>query len=192
MHRYRFLLALVMLALPRAAVARQPAVAPAPPAPVAPAPQALEGERPEPKRRWYGGQTLAADGISLGVLVLGAANENFAYVGVGGLFLAAPIVHFGHGNVGRGFLSLGMRVALPIGGAALGSASEGCGGGGEQDFCGLAGAAIGLLVGGVAAIALDSAVVAWEPVPKETRAVSWSPGLIATKDSARLLVSGSF
>jgi hypothetical protein len=38
--------------------------------------------------------------------------------------LASPLVHWTHGNVGRGFLSLGLNVGLPITGAMIGEASD--------------------------------------------------------------------
>lgn len=192
MHGYWPFLALFMLVWPRVVFAQEATVVESRPVPVAAAPQRLEPQGPD--ERWYGGQTLAADGISLAVLMLGALEEPFAYVGVGGLLVAAPIVHFGHGNVGRGFLSLGMRTGLPFGTAAVGYGltTGACPSDDDADYCGGIGAVVGLFVGSVAAVVLDSAVLAWEPAPEPPPGVSWSPSLAATPNSAQLLVSGNF
>ena len=74
-------------------------------------------------RNWYGWQTLALDGASLGGLGIGAelfaaqgSHETLApqvllWSGFAGSTVGAPIVHWVHGNVGKGFGSLGLRVA---------------------------------------------------------------------------------
>lgn len=128
------------------------------------------------------------------MLLLGAVEEPFVYVGVGGLLVAAPLVHFGHGNVGRGFLSLGMRAGLPLGTAAVGFglSSESCGSDGEADYCAGIGAVVGFLAGSLAAVAFDAGVLAREPAPERAPSVAWSPGFTATPDSLQLQVSGNF
>jgi hypothetical protein len=65
--------------------------------------------------RWYGWQTLLVDGLSLGLTMAGGAidSSELAILGISGMLLAAPIVHFGHHNV-LGTLSLGLRVACAV------------------------------------------------------------------------------
>jgi hypothetical protein len=144
---------------------------------------------------WYGWQTLAVDGTSLAVAIGGAASNVGALGGFGlvGYVAGAPIVHFAHGHVGTGFASAGLRVGLPIVGALIGFAAEDCHGGGE--FCGLGGAAVGLLVGGAAAITLDAAVLAREevkPEPGPIQRLGISPVLDPQKRLAAVKVSGAF
>jgi hypothetical protein len=83
------------------------------------------------------------------------ANEALATLGSAGYFLGAPIVHFAHGNVGAGLGSLAIRGGS-FGVAILGFAS--CWGN-NSDVCGLM--VFGLL-GMVAAIPIDAAVLAYE------------------------------
>jgi hypothetical protein len=74
-------------------------------------------ERTRMVRRWYGWQTLLADGLTSGVFLVAAAQqrssdqEPYLILGALGWFLAPPIIHWGHGNVAEGFGSLGLRVA---------------------------------------------------------------------------------
>ncbi|MEB2311201.1 MAG: hypothetical protein OZ921_02980 [Sorangiineae bacterium] len=119
--------------------------------------------------RWYGEQTLIADGASLAVFGLGASTRSlsgFMAVGAIGYALAAPAVHLGHGRVGTAFLDLGQRLAIP-GLFGLGGALVACQGGNStgESFCGLTGFALGLGVGVPAAIAIDAALLAREEVP---------------------------
>ena len=76
------------------------------------------------KTHWYGLQNLIVDGgVIVGGLVLtGATNEAGGVVLVTGYFFGGPIVHWSHGQVGRGFASLGIRVAAPLLFAGLGYA----------------------------------------------------------------------
>ena len=57
---------------------------------------------------WYGYQTLVSDIAA----TVGAAVE--PSVGLLTYVLGAPIVHFAHGNFGRGFGSLGMRLGAVL------------------------------------------------------------------------------
>lgn len=86
----------------------------------------------------------------------------FSYV-IGG-----PTVHFSHGNVGKGFGSLGLRVALPSVGALAGYAIDvsQCTPG-YFTFCGLAGGFLGFVIGVVSAIAIDAGVLAYKKVAPE-------------------------
>ena len=83
-------------------------------------------------RYWYGGQTLVLMGastMSIGLSFVGNGRAAMVTVplSVGLSTLGPPIVHWAHGNVGKGFMSLGMN----IGGIALGAvttAAIGCAG----------------------------------------------------------------
>lgn len=102
-----------------------PAPLPEPVPPVASTPQQPavtsrelnELEQPAaPKKRWYGWQTIAADAGWIACAVLASEEDNgtLGNLAVAGYFLGGPIVHWGHGHVGKGFASLGLRLA-PIG-----------------------------------------------------------------------------
>jgi hypothetical protein len=64
------------------------------------------------RSRWYGWQTMLADGLSLGLVTIGFGHDlpGLGILGISGLLLAAPIVHFAHNNV-FGMASLGLRLA---------------------------------------------------------------------------------
>jgi hypothetical protein len=149
-----------------------------------------------PKRtRWYGWQTLLADGASVAMFVGGAGAESgeLALAGLGGLLLAAPIVHFSHRNVGRGFLSLGARVAFPITGAAIGAAAEDCSrSSGELQVCTRVGMLLGGLVGVVTAVIVDASVLAHEPDPEPADGVRLTPGVALGSRSQSLILNGRF
>ncbi|MBK7585538.1 MAG: hypothetical protein IPI67_35805 [Myxococcales bacterium] len=148
----------------------------------------------KPKRRWYGGQTLIADGASLGAIFAGGAAESseLAVFGLLGMFFAAPIVHAAHGHAGKPFASLGLRVGLPIVGGFVGCAAD------DSDgmFGCLGGAAAGMFLGLVAASVLDASVIAYEDVPpqraKRTPAVGVTASVVWLRDRGTLGVSGWF
>lgn len=145
-------------------------------------------EEPQYETRWYGWQTLIADGVSLGLVVGGgyANSGGVVYAGIMTYFLAPPIIHFAHGHVGKGFLSMGLRVGMPIAlGLGLAAASN-CSSGG---YCGLGEFALGFGIGMAGASAIDSAAIAWEKVPAEP-SVAVVPML--GRDHAGLAISGAF
>lgn len=113
-------------------------------------------------RTWYGWQTLLVYSSStvFGVLtgVVGIATESpaLAAVGIGfgsgGIALGGPIVHWSHGNIGKGFGALGLNFGMPLVGLGLGVGTTcifgGCGGHdelGNMTVGGLIGASAGLL-----------------------------------------------
>jgi hypothetical protein len=106
---------------------------------------------PREPRHWYGWETLLADGISLVTAPI--------IVGIGGYFLATPITHVAHGNPGRAFGSIAMRIALPLTLGLVGSGSST-----RDESTGLV---VGGLLGVATAIILDASVLAYEPVAKE-------------------------
>jgi hypothetical protein len=119
---------------------------------------------------WYGWQMLTLDAAATGVLLLGASFATsgpprldgspnprplvFAGASVGIFALGGPVVHFAHGDVWQGFASLGLRVALPLAGYALGSLVGGRGGTLDSAF--------GAMIGGVAASAADASLLGWQ------------------------------
>lgn len=142
---------------------------------------------------WYGWQTLAIDATAAGILLLGASFttagpprldtppdarphdralglEPLAFVGAAAAaYGLAPAVHFAHGNTWQGFASLGLRVALPVVGFALGalvarvSRSDGATDG-----------VVGGLLGGVAAVVTDACALGrqrWVDAERDSKMV---------------------
>lgn len=75
--------------------------------------------RPAPVTTWYGWQTLigvlAGDALTL---IGGSFNNSpMIYIGVGAHVFTGPIVHWAHGNAGKGFISLGLNLGIPTIGA---------------------------------------------------------------------------
>lgn len=79
-------------------------------------------------------------------------------LGIGGYVLGGPIVHWSRGNVEKGFASLALRIAMPVGSGFLFTApcfrSPGCG------LYGLAFFMTGAAVGALGAVAIDASVIA--------------------------------
>lgn len=178
--------ALALLALPRAAAADdapeapgapQIEVEPPPPPPAAapPAPSPAPAPAPAPslgapeavtESRWYGWQTLIVDGSAI---VVGVASQQ-PIVFLAGYALGGPIVHWAHGNVGTGFVSLGLRVLVPVATTFVGYSIDAASCKPDAWFCGLGGAALGALVGYVGAVTVDSVALAREDVAREQKA----------------------
>ena len=141
----------------------------APPAHAAAADHSPDGAPRSQHRHWYGWQTLIVDGMSILVVpVVAAKADSSAGTGlaVGGYFLGGPIVHWAHGQVGKGFGSLGLRVGLPVAGALGGMlaarAASDC-----ISYCSVAFGLIGGAFGVAAALVIDPAVLAYERVDEE-------------------------
>src|SRR5690349_2815959 len=96
-------------------IVEQPAADPPPESPpvmvVTPAPQVM---------RWvdvsYASQTLMLDGAAVSMFAFGVATDTKPLPGLGILTYAfgPPIAHFTHGNVGKGFASMGIRIISPF------------------------------------------------------------------------------
>jgi len=132
------------------------------------------------RRKWYGWQTLAADGTSLAALTVAVVLSNRAargsdqkgvsanatglvWFGLLGYELGPGVIHFVHKNPGRGFASMGVRLGLPLAGAIVGAAAaSSCSG----FACEEGGAGLGIALGMAGAIALDAAVFAYEDPQK--------------------------
>lgn len=92
------------------------------PAPDAPpeAPPVMVVRPASPPTRWvdvsYASQTLLLDGAAVAMFVFGAASDVQPLPGLGILTytFGPPIVHFTHGNVGKGFADAGIRVVSPF------------------------------------------------------------------------------
>jgi hypothetical protein len=188
-------------AVPPPTTAAPAATAPAtqqPPAPVAPPPRY--------EKVWYGYQTLIADAISIPLFAVGATTKTDGLTGAGyvGFALGAPVIHWVHGNVGKGFGSLGIRVGAPptlaLFGALGGVIADG--GRGNTGDSALTGAWVGVGIGVAAAVVVDAAGFAYtkelvEPSTTPTakareNGFAFSPTFDVRKDHATLGVAGTF
>ncbi len=127
--------------------------------------------------RWYGTPILIGDGIAYTCLFSAMAiDESKAYSilmppFVLGYALIGPITHAARGNWGRTGLSVLTRAGLPLTGLILGA--SGCrGDGGDSCVDAVVG---GLVVGMLAATAVDTAWIAREPVPQAVPRVTLEP-----------------
>ena len=178
------------------------------PSPTAPQPRPAAWGPPAPDastRQWYGGQVLIGYGasdllVAAGVISIirngglhgGDPRPSFLLLGTGLAVqvFAAPIIHWSHGHVGRGFLSLGLNGGLPVGVASLGSLSDGSG---PTAFIGFFAA---MLVGR----AIDVAVLSYDEVEESSAASgrrgAWAPALtlapVVGRDQTGLGVAGVF
>lgn len=128
---------------------------------------------------WYGWQTLTTDGASILLTLMALRSSDssssttantLGWLSVGTFVAGGPIVHFAHGNAGKGLGSLALRVGLPIVAGGLGAMVERtqCSGG---DFCGLGGAFLGGLAGVTGAIVIDSTLLSYQRVPAHAGSV---------------------
>jgi hypothetical protein len=155
---------------------------------------------------WYGWQTWTVAGgaglvfaASTVVDSLGAPS-NFSFGGYllafGGSGVGSAIVHFAHGNVGKGFASFGIHVAGVISGAMTGFILGGGGHGGNGGI----GALLGSSLGSLSATVVDSTVFAYgrrEPARHGDAALRRPPmALVPTldlrTDRASVGLSGTF
>jgi hypothetical protein len=154
---------------------------------------------------WYGWQTLTSDGsaIALGGLAYGADKAGgtsitnvFWTASVATFFVGAPVIHWTHGHVGRGFGSLGLRVGLPLGaflaGALIGNAA--CGDSDSDNSlvgCPVGVGAFAALAGLVAATIVDAAVLAREPVTPPA-APPIQAAFVPSDGGGKLVLAGRF
>lgn len=172
---------------------------PAVTAPAPPAPEMTE-------REWYGWQNMLLDLAAVGIFVGGWAADDGNIVGAGymGYILGGPIIHWAHGNVGKGFASFGVRVGIPLGGFLVGGLfGYGFGGGsdGNGKFKSFGsdsnGPVVGATIGGALAViltsALDAGVMAYtKPKPRETASFTWMPKLDLRPGHTAVGVGGTF
>ncbi len=116
---------------------------------------------------WYGWQTLIADAPSVTAFIAGVSmlddgnpsGSTLAWAGALSYELAPAIIHFAHGNPGRGFGSLGMRFGMPLAGAIIGATvASNC----NTNLCEVGGLGVGVMLGMGGAIAIDAAVLAYD------------------------------
>jgi hypothetical protein len=161
--------------------------------------------------RWYGLPILATDVGGLALVVTGgeiatgregcrAGCTSLLVLGSGSFHLGGPIVHFAHGHVARGFISLGMRTAAPVvAGFLVGGvfAAAACRKPSAEDGgvpCALSAFLVGDVLGAaatkLAASVVDIAYLAREDVPAPTANSTTSafqtlrPNTILVRDSA--------
>ncbi len=182
-----------------AAVADAPAPATSSPAALVAAPTEDDEDPPRKPGEWYGYQTLLTDVAAAGMfgLAVKSGSSMFAVASVSTYVLGAPIVHFAHGHVGKGFGDLGLRLGLPVGGALVGAglacAFGGCSG--KGDFAGYApaiGGVLGAASGGVAAMILDWALISREPAAPRAAKVRLTPSLAITPAGGSVGLGGAF
>ena len=110
--------------------------------------------------------------MALGLTAIAAeAGSEAVLVGAAGVYLlGGPTVHALHRRPLAAVASAGLRIALPLAFAAIGGASVDCSTSTVNDGerCGSIERLIGLTVGLAAAVAIDSAAVAWDWTPPVT------------------------
>jgi hypothetical protein len=172
------------------------AEAPVEEAPVEQAPTETAPRGVKTKTRWYGWQMVIIEG---GALAAGVGLESWQ-VALGGYALGPAVVHWAHGNVAKGFASIGLRVGMPL---ATGFTTAMFAAVTTGDLGTIAIAASGATVLGAAgAIMIDTVFLAREPVstvqpersaPSEAKAVQRiSPTAAVTPNGATVGVVGVF
>jgi hypothetical protein len=161
----------------------------------------------ETVRYWYGWQTLTSLGVSSTFLVLSFPVTSAAGVtlplALGGAVLGGPIVHWANGNVGKGFISLGMNVGAGALGAVIGAGlwcrEGGCRGhvgGWEGLGASMIGAGIGVVVSNIvdaSALAYGRRRVRLDETATPTRpAIALLPTLDIQQGRASAGVMGTF
>lgn len=157
-------------------------------------------------RQWYGDELLIGYGASdllvatgvIGIIGLGGFHGSgdptpFVLIAGTGLVVqvfAAPIIHWAHGHVDRGFLSLVLNGGLPFAAGTLGFLADEFGGG----------VILGVVTGMLIGRAIDVAVLSYEEdeegSPAPGRRGAWAPALtlapIIGRDQTGLGVAGVF
>jgi hypothetical protein len=157
-----------------------------------------------PPERWYGWQTLTTFGGSAALTLVAAAVNSmkvdeapeWILVGAfGGYALGGPIVHWAHGNVGKGFASLGINAAGILSGLVAGVYAVG---GHSGDI--FLGTSLGGSLGALVATILDTTLLTYGPrkparedaSARQRREVTLLPTLDIRKDRASLGFVGAF
>ncbi len=117
-----------------------------------------------------------------------SGGSTLAWAGILGYELAPGIINFAHGNPGRGFASLGIRVGMPLAGAIVGAAvASNC----NSSLCEAGGAGVGIMLGMGGAIAIDAAVLAYDKArPRQARRRTFVPLAALTPQQAWIGVGG--
>jgi hypothetical protein len=156
---------------------------------------AVTAPPPAPVVASYRHQTLIADGIAAGLLVVALSSEDnrqaesIAKVSVATYLLGAPLTHVMKGRNGHALTSVAMRVGFPIIGGMLanGMTKREC-----YDYCESNDDEIvlGVFAGAIAASAIDAIYLAKGDAPKQEP--SWTPTARASQNGFALGVRGSF
>jgi hypothetical protein len=158
----------------------------------------------------YASRLIAADVLSLGAFLIGAAARNswVASAGAAGFVLAAPTVHWTEGQGRRGAGSLALRTGLPLLGiaAALGyleirsrteAPSSPCGSGpapstGNCVTGPLLPMATGAAIGLLGAMVLDYVFLGKKPVEHGAPGIALAPSFSVADVSASVSIVGQF
>ncbi|WP_394836532.1 hypothetical protein LVJ94_06455 [Pendulispora rubella] len=152
-------------------------------------------------RHWIGYQTVIVDVASLVSAAGGlafvpkiegdsGASEGAPVVvlmglGIMGYVFGGPIVHWTHERLGKGFLSLGFRIAGPLAGLGVGALIPTLVGPGDN----LAGSLIGASAGAGLAMVLDATLLGFERAPKKT-ASRWQLAPMISTPTAKTPIFG--
>jgi hypothetical protein len=159
---------------------------------------AAEPPDPDPPSYWYGGQTLIADGIALGLWVTSgvmvALDDDVISQPIGALgsltfLVVPPIIHFEHAQTGKGLASLGLRLALPVAAILFVYAtSDGC----HEALCEVPIASVGLAL--LLSPILIDALIAYAPLPvvQPTPSTSLTPMFTLVGGAPRFGLRGEF
>lgn len=144
--------------------------------------------------RWYGWEPLLIDAGAFGIGVVGLAAESapIAMIGYGTWIASGPTVHLAHGSSARALGSLGMRLSLPVVGAAAGCELFGAD---DPWFGCLGGVATGFVAGMALASVADAAAVAWGSAPTTSdaaRPARITPTILAAGGVRGLALAGAF
>lgn len=165
--------------------------------PLSPEPRSPAPEN-QPDPRWYGWQLFVVDAASLATGAALAATLDFApdeqpshlgltaasWYGLGAV--AAPAVHYAHGNTDSGFASLSLRLLVPPAVGLVGALSN-CGRDRAPVECEVNGFGGGTLAGLAGVAVLDAAVLARErPRPALSRHQYWYGGTMLIIDGAAI------
>ena len=148
----------------------------------------------------YGGTMLAVDLSALSLTVLAPFTAGVTLIGGVGVYaLGGPIVHWSHGEVGRGFASLGLRVGVPIasGYALYGLTCPKRSGHELSEYGQGLGCVVttgfGVLLGMTGAAIADHLLLVKDRASSSTtQRVSWSPTLAPSREGMTLGVVGAW
>lgn len=167
---------------------------PAPIAPIAAPKQVAAPPRPisPPRTIWYGWETLATGAAAYLLPVALLKSEAGLVLGAVLSPLTTMSMHVMHGDEVKGYLSIPLSYAMIAGGGALAAKVE-CGPGSSKP-CVANAVFLGMILGGLSAVVLDSATLAWgrpafpEPVKK---AVLW-PSVTPLHGGVAVGIGGTF